>query len=174
MRETLLGLLGLPADAFRSGAADVPGVRRDAEGRVPGSDAFGDPVPPPAETDRERRLRWKVWVLRNAPLGVTLSGAAYEDNPVLAVNRTFERLTGYPARAMWGHNPRLLQGPETERGPLGDLHAALRRWEPVTVELVNYRADGTRFRNRVSLHPVFDDVGTVTHWFGVQGLADVE
>lgn len=170
-RDPFLELLGRPPEAFREAADAVPGVRRNDADRIPALSAFDDRTDggAPPETDRERRLRWKVWVLRDAPFGVTLSGAAYEDNPVLAVNRTFERLTGYPARVMRGRNPRLLQGPASERKPLGDLHGALRRWEPVTVELWNYRADGTRFRNRVSLRPVFDDVGTVTHWFGVQG-----
>jgi PAS domain S-box-containing protein len=168
-RDALRSLLGRPAPDFREAASEVLGVRRDAAGRVPALADFGDPAPEPSETDRERRLHWQVWCLRDTPFGVTLSGAAYEDNPVHAVNRTFERLTGYSLGAMWGRNPRLLQGPATERKPLGDLHGALRRWEPVTVELWNYRRDGTRFRNRVSLRPAFDDVGTVTHWFGVQG-----
>jgi PAS domain S-box-containing protein len=122
--------------------------------------------------EREQRLAWKVWVLEYAPFGITLSGAAYEDNPILYANQTFRWLTGYPLSAVHGENLRLLQGPATESAATGELLEGLRRWEPVTAELWNYRRDGVRFRNRVSLLPVFDDTGTVTHWFGVQGRVD--
>jgi PAS domain S-box-containing protein len=172
VRDRLLGLLTAPSDRFREAATSVPGVRRH-DGQVPPLRSFDgeeDGGAPP-ETERERRFRWMVWVLRDAPLGVSLSGPAYQDTPLVAVNRTFERLTGYPAGTLRGTNPRLLQGPATERDPVWELHASLRGWEPTTVELWNYRADGTRFRNRVSVQPLTDETGVVDHWFGLQGLA---
>lgn len=130
------------------------------------------PVPTDELLERERRLLWKVWVLDDAPFGVVLSGAAYEDNPIIYANRYFRELSGYTLDFLVGENPRFLQGPDTESDPVARLHEALRTWEPATVELWNYRRDGERFRNRVSLVPIPDAAGTVTHWFGIQRRLD--
>jgi len=67
-----------------------------------------------------------------------------------------------------GENPRLLQGLETAAGPVDDLREAISVWTPVTVELRNYRRDGTPFRNRVSLVPIAGDDGTIRNWVGIQ------
>jgi PAS domain-containing protein len=53
-----------------------------------------------------------------------------------------------------------------------DLREAIDIWEPVTVELRNYRRDGSSFRNRVSLLPLEDEMGTVSNWIGVQEAVD--
>ncbi|MFB6256909.1 MAG: PAS domain-containing protein [Haloplanus sp.] len=121
------------------------------------------PVDPP-----DRRLVWRAWTLENAPLGVALTGAAYHDNPTLYANRATRRLTGYSLTALYGENLRRLQGPDTDPAAVASLRDALRGWTGVTVELRNYRADGTPFTNRVSLVPVPDATGTVEHWFGLQ------
>jgi len=115
-----------------------------------------------------RPLAWQAWVLDRAPVGVTLTGPAYHDNPLRYANVAFRDLTGHDAARLSGANPRLLQSETTDRERVADFVEALRTWEPVTVELDNERADGTPFRNRVSLVPVAGDDGTVEHWFGVQ------
>lgn len=121
---------------------------------------------------RERDLVWRMWLLDEVPFGLTLSGPAYQDNPIVYANQRFRRMTGYSLSELVGENPRLLQGPDTEPDPVGDLREALDIWEPVTVELSNYRADGSRFRNRVSLLPMEDETGTVSNWVGVQERVD--
>ena len=45
---------------------------------------------------------------------------------------------------------------------------ALREERPCTVEILNYRRDGTPFWNRLSITPVRDDDGTVSHFIGIQ------
>jgi len=116
------------------------------------------------ERDRCRRL----WVLDRAPLGIVLSGPTYQDNPVVYVTRTFRELTGYSLSAVRGENLRLLQGPDTEAAAVDALSEAVEIWAPVTVELWNYRADGSRFRNRVSLVPLPDEDGMLANWAGLQ------
>jgi len=44
--------------------------------------------------------------------------------------------------------------------------------DAITVELCNYRADGSPFTNRVSLVPVPDANGTVEHWFGLRAAVN--
>ena len=120
----------------------------------------------------ERRLLRRLWVLDRGPLALTLAGPKYQDNPVIYVTQRFRELTGYSLGDVRGENLRLLQGADTEAAAVDALREAVDIWEPVTVELWNYRADGTRFRNRVSLVPCSDDTGTVTNWVGIQGRVD--
>lgn len=168
LRATLRETLVASRESFRETVAGLA-VDHDFE-----ADPHTDPErfdPPPAVSPLDApagRLVWRAWVLRAAPIGVTLTGAAYHDNPVLYATPTTCRLTGYSLSELCGENLRRLQGADTERTALASLREALRGWNGVTVDLTNYRADGTRFTNRVSLVPVPDENGTVEHWFGLQ------
>ena len=119
-------------------------------------------------SETEQRLVWRIWALGDLPVGLVVAGPVYQDNPILYANRTFRRLTGYTLADVRGENLRLLQGPETDPGPVEDLREGLDIWTPVTVELQNYRKDGTPFRNRVSLVPIDDGSGTIANWIGIQ------
>jgi PAS domain S-box-containing protein len=167
-RTALRELLTSEPAAFAAGAAEYVGSVEPYESFDP--DAV--PVPTDELLDRERRLLWKARVLEDARFGVVLSGAAYEDNQIIYANRYFRDLSGHDLDWLVGENPRFLQGPDTESDSVTRLHEALRTWEPATVDLWNYRRDGEQFRNRVSLVPIPDAAGTVTHWFGIQERLD--
>ena len=106
------------------------------------------------------------------PLGLTLSGPAYRDTPILYANETLRIITGYPLAELRGENPRLFQGPDTDPDAVATLREAIDIWAETTVELWNYRRDGSCFRNRVTVVPVPDDTGTITNWLGVQAVVD--
>lgn len=67
-----------------------------------------------------------------------------------------------------GKTPRILQGAKTSRAELNKVCAALSRWESVTVQLINYRKDGSEFWNEFSIVPVADQSGWYTHWISIQ------
>jgi len=121
----------------------------------------------------ERTLVRRAWVLGDVPLGITIAGPVYQDNPIIYATQGFRQLTGYSLEAVRGENLRLLQGAQTEPDAVDSLREALDIWESTTVELWNYRADGTRFRNRVSLVPLSSETGMITNWVGVQERVDV-
>ncbi len=87
---------------------------------------------------------------------------------ILYCNAAFTRTTGYAESEIVGRTPRLLQGPGTDRAALAKLRGALSRWEPVVVELLIYRKDGTTFWVELSIVPVADETGWFTHWVSVQ------
>jgi len=178
-RETLRELLTCAESAFPSAARSFLAAHELAPDRV---DRVDDDLDALLEafsaadaaslSAHERDLCRRVWVLDRAPLGITVAGPVYQDNPTVYANRTFRELSGYSLSAVRGENLRLLQGPDTEPGPVDALREALEIWEPVTVELWNYRADGRRFRNRVSLVPLRDDDGMLSNWAGLQERVD--
>jgi len=118
--------------------------------------------------ERQAELRLKTRVLEEAPIGITIAEPATEDNALRYVNDHFEELTGYDADESIGQNCRFLQGEGTREEPVAAMRAAIRNAEPVTVELRNYRADGTEFWNRVTIAPLVGDDGDVENWVGFQ------
>ena len=91
-----------------------------------------------------------------------------DDNPIVAINPAFEKLTGYNETEAVGRNCRFLQGEKTEREKIGEISKALdeRRWG--YFEIQNYRKDGTPFWNALHVSPVFNDANELIFFFGSQ------
>jgi diguanylate cyclase (GGDEF)-like protein/PAS domain S-box-containing protein len=104
-----------------------------------------------------------VLVTDAEPIEASLGGPT-----VRYVNPAFTRMTGYQPGDILGKTPRLLQGPDSDRPTLDRLHQALAAWEPVEVELLNYRRDGTPFWAQLSITPVANKSGWWTHWVAIQ------
>ena len=99
-----------------------------------------------------------------------LSDPNIEDNPMVFCSPEFLELTGYTAEELLGRNCRMLQGPDTDKGEVERIRAALGANPPkaVTATLVNYRKNGEKFLNRVHISPVRDSDGKVQFFVGVQ------
>ena len=113
----------------------------------------------------------KERAMDEAPVGITISDPDRPDNPLIYVNRAFERVTGYPRSEVLGNNCRMLQGPESDPETVARMREAIDAEEPVQVEILNYRKDGTEFWNEVTIAPLTNHAGEVTNFVGFQ--ADV-
>ncbi|QWC18877.1 PAS domain S-box protein [Halorubrum sp. 2020YC2] len=120
------------------------------------------------EVERRQELGTKTRALEEAPVGITITDPTQPDNPMVYVNDRFVEMTGYDREESIGVNCRFLQGPDTEEESVRELREAVDADEPTSVELLNYRKDGTEFWSRVSIAPISDADGTVTHWVGFQ------
>jgi len=118
--------------------------------------------------EREARLRLYRRAMDDIQQGITIADARADDYPVIYVNDAFERITGYACEEVLGRNCRFLQGPGTAEESLDEIRAALETETSVTVELLNYRRDGTPFWNQLHLAPIRDGSGAVTHYIGLQ------
>ena len=67
-----------------------------------------------------------------------------------------------------GKSPSILQGPLTQRSELDRIAAALKNWQPVRAELINYTKSGQPFWVELDIVPVADLQGRFTHWVSVQ------
>jgi diguanylate cyclase (GGDEF)-like protein/PAS domain S-box-containing protein len=111
-------------------------------------------------TDIYRRL------LDSSPEGVALVDAQNPEHPVVYVNRGFESLTGYAAADLVGKNLRLLQAEDRDQDARHRLREALSRGETCRALLRNYRKDGTVFWNEMTVVPLRDAEGRITHFAG--------
>ncbi len=103
-----------------------------------------------------------------SPFPSLLTDPNQPDNPIVAVNQSFCRLTLYEPSEVIGKNCRLLAGPETEPHLSRRLSDAIRARVPTLVQLTNYRKDGTAFLNAVMTAPVFDEEGRLCFFIGSQ------
>ncbi|OSO94565.1 hypothetical protein B9H04_14035 [Halorubrum ezzemoulense DSM 17463] len=123
------------------------------------------------ETDRkerERELELKERAMDEATVAIQIADATRDDNPLVYVNDGFEQVTGYASEETLGRNPRFLQGDDTDPEQRARLRKAIERDEPVSLDIQNYRKDGTQYWSRLSITPVTDDQGTVRNYIGIQ------
>ncbi|MFN4016110.1 MAG: PAS domain S-box protein [Reyranella sp.] len=84
------------------------------------------------------------------------------------VNEAFTRQTGYAASEAMGHTPaELLHGPDTDLAAATRLLAALEEGKSITVQLMHYARDGRKYWAEVSLAPIRDLLGHLTHYTAI-------
>jgi PAS domain S-box-containing protein len=155
-----------PLEGVEAGAADVWDLRGGLDTRIRLAHSF-------ARLQTEHvRIGGEFALLRQAldvaGTGFILTDPRLEDDPIVYVNQSFLEMTGYAADEVLGRNCRFLQGRDTDPERIGELRRAVREQRPVTVELRNYRKDGTPFWNEVHISPVRDERGEVVRFVGVQ------
>ena len=106
-------------------------------------------------------------LLESSPEGVALIDAQAPDQPVLYMNSGFSTLTGYQPAELIGKNLRLLQGEDREQDGRHRLREAIRLGESCRVLLRNYRKDGTLFWNDLTMLPLKEPEGRLTHFAGL-------
>jgi PAS domain-containing protein len=79
------------------------------------------------------------------PVAMVVSDPTLPDCPPVYVNAAFEKLTGFPAVEVAGRNRRFMQGPLTDPDDVARLRDAIEQREPVELDLLNHRRDGTPF-----------------------------
>ncbi|MBP1636712.1 MAG: rsbP 2 [Acidobacteria bacterium] len=100
--------------------------------------------------------------------GITIADASRPDRPLIYANQGFARMTGYAVAEVMGRNCRFLQGPDTDPGAAQEIRQAIEAERECIVEILNYRKDGSTFWNRLSITPVRDESGRVSHFIGIQ------
>lgn len=113
-------------------------------------------------------LHLKERALDSTDEGVIISDCTQPGNPIIYANNAFTRMTGYTYDEVVGRNCRFMQGDATDPLAKQEIRDALAREESCTVEILNYRKDGTPFWNRLSITPVRDKSGRTTHFIGIQ------
>ncbi|MEO9140169.1 MAG: SpoIIE family protein phosphatase [Jatrophihabitans sp.] len=104
-------------------------------------------------------------------MSFTITDPRAPDAPLVWVNPAFTETTGYTFEESVGRNCRFLQGEHTDPASVEEIRRSLAAGRSLTITLLNYRKNGSSFWNELSISPVHDETGTITHFIGVQ--ADV-
>ncbi|MFB6347418.1 MAG: PAS domain-containing protein [bacterium] len=114
--------------------------------------------------EREQELALKNRVVEEAPIGISILDPTWDDNPIVYVNEAFSDLTGYKEDELIGKSHKFLDGEKSDAETTNELRQIIENGDCGSVEIENYRKDGTTFWNHVTLAPVRDDDGTITHY----------
>lgn len=107
-------------------------------------------------------------MIEHSPLAAVISNPRLPDNPIVEVNVPFLELTGYTREEVIGQNCRFLKGPETEPWLSEQMRDAIKGERPILVQILNYRKNGTSFRNAVMIVPLFGEDGELMYFLGSQ------
>jgi len=119
----------------------------------------------------EERLRLIETSVNHIDDMVLITKANPIDEPgpeIIYVNEAFTKKTGFAPEEAIGKTPRILQGHGTQRDRLDRIREALTREEPVRIELLNYTKSGEEMQLELSIVPVWDERGRVTHFVSMQ------
>ena len=89
--------------------------------------------------------------IRATRMAMIVTDPSQAENPIIFANDAFLRLTGYGRDEVIGRNCRFLQGPNTDPKAIETLRAAVAAGEDASVDLLNYRKDGSTFWNALYL-----------------------
>jgi PAS domain S-box-containing protein len=103
-----------------------------------------------------------------SPIAMVISDPRLPDNPLAVVNQAFLAMTGYAEADVVGRNCRFLAGDSTDALDTDRLRRAIGAREPVLTEIVNYRRNGSAFRNGVMITPLFDEASEIAWFLGSQ------
>lgn len=87
---------------------------------------------------------------------------------IVYANAAFTAVTGYSEHEVLGRNCRFLQGPGSNPQTVQALRLSLSRGKSFRGELLNYRKDGTPFWNALTVSPIKDATGALSHFVSVQ------
>jgi len=93
---------------------------------------------------------------------------------IVHVNAAWCLLCGYAANEALGKSLKLLQGAATDRQVLNAMHAALAQRRGARVRLINYKKDQSAFENDLTVTPLTDEMGAVSHFLGVLRDAGIQ
>jgi PAS domain S-box-containing protein len=124
-----------------------------------------------AENGHKARMALSTSVVESvatSPIAMVITNPRKPDNPIEIVNEAFLALTGYRESEIIGRNCRFLSGGETEPAVREQMRNAIQHARPVLVDVLNYRKDGSPFRNGVMIAPLFDGEGDLDYFLGSQ------
>jgi PAS domain S-box-containing protein len=100
--------------------------------------------------------------------GITITDPRQDDNPLVYVNKAFERITGYSKEESIGKNCRFLQGLETDKNSIKKIKKSMSDGCPVSIEILNYKKNGDKFWNMLNISPIKDESGKIIYFVGIQ------
>ncbi|MCX2720112.1 sensor histidine kinase [Lentiprolixibacter aurantiacus] len=120
------------------------------------------------EIEIQRNIDLQTQAMDSAHNGIVITDALLPDNPIIYVNQAFEKITGYPRSEVLNKNCRFLQNNDREQEGIRKIRNCIKTGKSCQVRVRNYKKDGTLFWNEVSINPIKNEDGIVTHFIGIQ------
>ncbi len=128
-----------------------------------------------AMQDITRRKEEEHWsrlletVVINTTDGVMITDAGLDDPPrIIYVNDALVQMSGYTREELIGSPADIFHGQNTGQKGVQEINDAVREKRACNVELLNYTRAGVPFHVSITISPVTNANGAVTHWTSIQ------
>ncbi len=150
-------------------SVDKPPIDEASPSSLLGSDEEGRPEPTNPKV-AERSRAEKQARLQTAALESAANAIAITDRTgcVIWVNPAFTRLTGYSSAEIVGQNPRLLKSGTHDRAFYQNLWKTIASGKAWSGEMVNRKKDGSLYQEEMTITPVQDSDGKVSHYIAIK------
>jgi PAS domain S-box-containing protein len=111
------------------------------------------------------RLRWHSAALQSAANGIVITDRAGQ---IVWANPAVSQLTGYATDEIIGQNPRLLKSGKQDPAFYRRLWDTILSGHVWHGELVNRRKDGSLYTEEMTITPVSNESGAITHFIGIK------
>ena len=121
--------------------------------------------------ERHRAEEWMQVMKRainSSNNGIVITDPTQPQNPIIFANSGFEKMTGYSREEALGKNCRFLQGKDINHLAFEQIREAIFEGKSCHVIIQNYRKNGELFWNELSISPVHNNKGHLTHFIGIQ------
>ena len=115
--------------------------------------------------DADKRLQLQSAALQAAANSIVITDCA---GRIIWANPAFSRLTGYPPEEVLGQNPRFLKSGRQ------DIAFYQRMWQTILAgdvwhgELINQRKNQSLYTGEMTITPVLNAAGEITHFVAIQ------
>ena len=106
-----------------------------------------------------------VEAVRLTRMPMMVTDATLPGNPIVFANNAFVELSGYAMEELIGQDPHFLNGPGTDPEAIRQYTRSMEERRDETLEIQQYRKDGTPFRAMLFASPLDDGQGTITNHF---------
>ena len=114
---------------------------------------------------RTAELRLRIAALNASANAVIITDTA---GTVVWANPAFTSLTGYSLEEVVGRNPRIFKSGKQDQAFYGELWRTIQAGDVWRGEIINRRKDGGLYHEEMTITPVRDDVGRITHFIAVK------
>lgn len=114
---------------------------------------------------RDETLRLRERALTEVSQGVLICD---ENRLITYANAAFTAITGYTRAELLGRSCSILQGAETDPAIVQKIRDALNAAQPFEGEILNFRKDGAKFWNELTITPIPGHDGQSLNFVGIQ------
>lgn len=115
----------------------------------------------------QQQMKLLEMAIDSSSHGMIVVDATDRAEPIVFANKSFEDITGFSSNEILGRKCNFLRGEETSVEKSREIRDGIDTRERVDVEILNYRKNGEPFWNQLSIDPVINNHGEVTHFLGV-------
>jgi len=125
-------------------------------------------IPEKSLSDRDMTIIDMINSVGHEAVSFCICDPSIKDCPIIFASDGFCNFTGYQHEEIEGRNCRFLQGEKTKKEDVDKIRAAVKAETETSVNLINYRKNGTLFNNQFFLSPLRGTDGSLSYFIGVQ------